>query len=165
MSLLPSRSDLARFAALQPASRRLWIAAWLALLGADLRLRLGRRRILERAMARPREAAASSGAATAIAEQIARTVASAAAHHLWPLRCLPRALATWRLCAARGIDAQLRIGVRAGVRPGAGSIAAHAWIEVGGDAIGEPQGIEERYLPLAAAASSGPDGSADSGRA
>jgi len=94
----------------------------------------------------------------ATATEIARTVASAAAHHLWTPTCLPRALATWRLCATRGIDARLRIGVRK--EPG--SLAAHAWIEVRGVPIGEPAGIETRYLPLVDPAPAPPG---DAGRA
>jgi hypothetical protein len=41
----------------------------------------------------------------------------------------------------------VRIGVRK--EPGGpGAIAAHAWVEVEGAALGEPEAIEERFRPL-----------------
>lgn len=132
----PSR--LARFAALPAGEKRLRLEAWWRLLGADLALRLGRRAPLERALADP------GAGETAGAEIVARAVASAAAHHLWPITCLPRALVVWRMLAARGIPSRVRIGVRREE----GSIRAHAWVEAGGRPLAEPERVDERFLPL-----------------
>jgi hypothetical protein len=110
-----------RFFGLPAAERRNWRRAWWRLLAADLALRLRPTRALERALA-----------------------ASAAAHHVWPMRCLPRSIALQQLLATRGVPARLRIGVR----KESGGLTAHAWVEVGGQAVGEPEPVEARFLPL-----------------
>ncbi len=63
------------------------------------------------------------------------------------MTCLPRSLALQRMLARRGIASELRIGVRKESN-GAGGIAAHAWVEVDGVPLGEPQAIEERFQKL-----------------
>lgn len=87
-------------------------------------------------------------------ESVARLVAVAARHHLWPMTCLRRALVIDRLLARRGIPAELRIGVRKGEE----GFRAHAWIECGGRPLFEPEAVEERYssleIPSSASASS-----------
>ena len=64
------------------------------------------------------------------------------------MTCLPRALALQRMLARRGIVAALRIGVR----KEAATLAAHAWVEVDGRAVGEPEAIEESFRALLPAA-------------
>jgi hypothetical protein len=66
----------------------------------------------------------------------------AAAHHLYPMRCLPRAVALRWALAGLGVAAELKIGVR---RAGDGFLA-HAWVEAGGRPLGEP--APAPYLPL-----------------
>jgi hypothetical protein len=134
------REAARRFWARSPYQRRLWLRAWWTLLSADLRLRLSPARALARALAD----SGGGGAADARAAEIAHAVASAAAHHLWPMRCLPRSLALSDLLRGLGVAARVRIGVRN--HPGA--LAAHAWVEVAGVAVGEPEAIEDRFLPL-----------------
>lgn len=128
-----------RFAQLSAPRRRLWLEAWLALLRADLALRLAPRRTLARALA--------PGAGDPLAtptEPAVWAVASAAARHLRPMTCLPRAVALRELLARRGVGCRLRIGVR----KDAGRLAAHAWVEVAGVPLGEPEAIEARFAPL-----------------
>lgn len=141
----PEPTNLSRFLALAPDERRRWIAAWFALLAADLHLRLAPAGALRSALAPPRERPGRRADREA-ARDLARAVASAAAHHLWPMSCLPRSLALWRLLRTRGIAARLRIGVRR-----ESGLAAHAWVEVDDLPISEPQAIAERFLPLAEA--------------
>ena len=74
------------------------------------------------------------------------SVAAAARPHLYPMRCVPRALALRWLLGRHGLASELKIGV---LRQGE-ALAAHAWVERDGRAIGEPAGIEERFAPLAA---------------
>ena len=66
------------------------------------------------------------------------------------MTCLPRALALQRMLAQRGIP--VRAPDRSAQGPGAfarsGDLAAHAWVEVEGRAVGEPEAIEERFRPL-----------------
>lgn len=58
--------------------------------------------------------------------------------------CLPRSLVLQRLLVQRGLPAELRIGVRRE----RGQIAGHAWVEVAGKAVGEPEDVETRFVPL-----------------
>jgi hypothetical protein len=53
-------------------------------------------------------------------------------------RCLVRSLATLAMLRREGLAADLRLGVRRS-REG---IEAHAWVEVEGDALGEPEPLE-----------------------
>ncbi len=150
MSPPAKRSPIGLFLALPGLERRLLFEAWWRLLSAALRLRLAPRRTLAQALlpgAAPAVGAAVGEAIPASAGDAALAVARAAGHHLWPMTCLPRSLALQRMLARRGIAASLAIGVR---REGgdAGMIAAHAWVEVGGQAVGEPEAVEERFRPL-----------------
>ena len=129
--------------------RRLLVSAFFRLLAVDLTLRTfgfarARRWLGGGGAARP---PAPTGAERwAEIEEVARAVAVAAAHHLYPMRCLARSLALQGLLARRGIGCELRIGVR---KDEAGIFRAHAWIEYRGRAVTEAEGIEERYAPLA----------------
>ena len=118
------------------------VDAWWELLRVDLHLRRAAGAALAEALdeRRPTGGAERFDEAVAVAQSVGR----AAAHHLWPMRCLPRALALQRLLRRRGIPASLRIGVS---RDG-GRFAAHAWIEVAGTPLGEPAAVEERFLAL-----------------
>lgn len=58
--------------------------------------------------------------------------------------CLPRSLVLQRFLIHRGVPAELRIGVR---REN-GQIAGHAWVEVEGAPVGEPEDVEARFVPL-----------------
>ena len=132
-------SRLRRFLELSGPDRRLLVEAWWRLLAAALRLRLAPGRAVAKALVERRESVGTS--------QIALAVSRAGAHHLRPMTCLPRSLALQRMLRARGIAAQLRIGVRKDSTD-VGGIAAHAWVEVNGMALGEPEAIEERFQPL-----------------
>ena len=68
---------------------------------------------------------------------------AAARHHLYPMRCLPKALCLRWLLGRHGIAAELRIGV---ARQG-GELAAHAWVERQGRPVGEGPGVGERFSP------------------
>ncbi|HEX5757819.1 MAG TPA: lasso peptide biosynthesis B2 protein, partial [Thermoanaerobaculia bacterium] len=83
------------------------------------------------------------------AGEVARLVelAAAACRGVYPAGCLPRSLAMQRLLARRGAPAELRIGVRRRE----GVLEAHAWVEVDGRPVGEPEGVEELFAVLEAA--------------
>jgi hypothetical protein len=142
-------SSLRRIFALSAGERRLLLEAWWRLAGVALRLRISPRRAIASALT---EGAASRLRATD-GETISastRAVARAAAHHLVPMTCLPRALALQRMLARRGIASRVAIGVR----KESGRIAAHAWVEIGGQPVGEPEAIAQRFLPFLPAAMS-----------
>jgi hypothetical protein len=120
------------------------VEAWWALLGFRLALR---RVPFERLEAFTRPASGKSAARPDIllrARYLQRVVSMAARLHLPSMTCLPRALALrWKL-SRDGIPSQLRIGMN----KNALGMSAHAWVEVAGEAIGEPDDIPERFKIL-----------------
>jgi hypothetical protein len=73
-----------------------------------------------------------------------RLVSMAARLHLLSMTCLPRALTLCWMLGRRGILTQLCIGIN---RSSTGMLA-HAWVDVDGQAIGEPEDISERFALL-----------------
>lgn len=144
-----SISNLRRLLALSGSERRLLFEAWWRLVAAAMRLRLAPRQAVTEALAEATSPVGRHESAGTAPSQVALAVSRAAAHHVLPMTCLPRALALQRMLRARGIAAQLRIGVRK-ESTDVGGIAAHAWIEVAGVPLGEPQAIEERFQTLVA---------------
>ncbi|MFL6232409.1 MAG: lasso peptide biosynthesis B2 protein [Thermoanaerobaculia bacterium] len=114
--------------------------AWSLLLAADLGLR---------AFPFPRVERWLSPVLSSTAEEreVGRLVwatEAAARHHLYPMRCLPKALCLRWLLGRHGIESDLRIGV---ARQEDG-LAAHAWVERQGRPVGEDPRVEERFAPL-----------------
>lgn len=66
-------------------------------------------------------------------------------NHLYSMTCLRRALVLQYLLGRQGIAVDLRFGVQRQ----ADGITAHAWLEYGGQPIGERRAIEKRYAQLA----------------
>jgi len=71
----------------------------------------------------------------------AQLVDAAARHGAYRASCLPRSLALWWLLRRRGIEGDLRIGVR----KEAGQIQAHAWVEYRGAVLNDGRDVSERY--------------------
>lgn len=80
----------------------------------------------------------------AFAHRLQKLVSLAARYHSFSSTCLVRACALHWMLGRRGIPSRLCIGVN---RSPAG-IHAHAWVEVSGEAVGEPEDIEERFNEL-----------------
>jgi hypothetical protein len=74
-----------------------------------------------------------------------RMVLAAARNSPIPSTCLERSLSLWWLLARQGIATQFRIGVR---KDGE-KFAAHAWVERGGVALGEPDASHLHYAAFA----------------
>ena len=72
---------------------------------------------------------------------VSRMVLAAARHSFLKATCLERSLALWWLLARHGVATQLRIGVRKTCE----QFEAHAWVEHGGVAIGEPDTTHLHY--------------------
>jgi hypothetical protein len=123
------------------ADLRAFARAWGLLLAVDLGLRTLSFARLERWLT---PAPAGRPPDEAAIGRLVWSVAAAARHHLYPMRCVPRALTLRWLLGRHGLPAELKIGV---LRQD-GTLAAHAWVERDGRAIGEPAGIEERFAPL-----------------
>jgi Transglutaminase-like superfamily len=75
----------------------------------------------------------------------------AAACRRYPLRsdCLPRTIVLWSLLRRRGIEADIRIGVRSNSK---GEFQAHAWIEWNGQVFNDDADVASQYLPFEPAA-------------
>lgn len=57
-------------------------------------------------------------------------------------RCLCRSLVLWFILRRRGVDAELVIGADVPIHE---SLAAHAWVEVGGEPVNDGADVRERY--------------------
>lgn len=135
-----------RFAALDGRERRLLLALLVAL--PALRIALRRvgytrtRAALERWTARyPKRAPSRRDLETA--ESLAELAKIAGRKAPLPATCLPQALAVHALLRRRGLDPELRIGVR----KVEDRFEAHAWVELAGRPLAQP-GLDHRPLPI-----------------
>lgn len=69
-----------------------------------------------------------------IAQRCASLAGTAARHGLYQANCLHQALALCRLLRRRCIPAELKVGVKLN----GSQLDAHAWVELGGQVLGEP---------------------------
>lgn len=78
-------------------------------------------------------------------QRIGQLVNSATHHTLGPANCLTRSLYLWWWLRRRGVDSQVRIGVRI-----AGStLEAHAWVEHAGVPINDRNDVSTDFPPFA----------------
>jgi hypothetical protein len=133
---------VARFLALGRWERGVFLRAlvMLPLTAAGLRV-LGLRRVQAILSAHSRAAVSARGDDLFHARQVARLVAAAARHGPYRASCLPMSLTLQRLLRERGIDADLRLGVR----KAAGGLEAHAWVERDGEPIAETAAVHEQF--------------------
>lgn len=75
------------------------------------------------------------------ARSIAKLVGAAARNGLYRASCLPQSLTLWWLLRRRGIESQLRIGVR----KVAGELEAHAWVECQGQVLNDGADVHQRF--------------------
>ena len=73
-----------------------------------------------------------------------RLIRGAASLHPLPVACLERSIVLRQMLRRRGVEAELKIGVR---REGE-KVRAHAWLEHDGRPVGEPEEVEERFATL-----------------
>ena len=135
---------LSQFRALPPAERRIVIAAMLRLplFWIGLRL-LGLQRLQARLQRSP-----LGPASTASPAELQRTgylVNAAANQALGPANCLTRSLYLWWLLRRRGVESELRIGVRLAD----GALEAHAWVEHAGVPINDRPDVSADFPPFA----------------
>jgi hypothetical protein len=90
---------------------------------------------------------AKSNSTTPEAEQllyakcVAHMVNVAANHGLYRANCLKKSLVTWRLLARKGIESDLKIGVKTD----SDDFQAHSWVECHGHSLGEPANINYHF--------------------
>lgn len=63
-------------------------------------------------------------------------------YHRWWTNCLSHSVTLWAMLRRRGIDSNLRIGVRGGNEA---DFAAHAWLEWQGEVLTDTEDVHERY--------------------
>lgn len=92
----------------------------------------------------------------AAAQRLAWCVQVSAAYGPWPANCLQRSLVLWWFLRRRGLQGDLRIGVRRD--PDSEKLDFHAWVEHGGCVINDRHDVRERYAtfdrPIVPAAAS-----------
>lgn len=76
---------------------------------------------------------------------VALGVSRAARYGLFHPTCLVQSLAITRRLGAERVDGAV---VRVGVAKRNGEFVAHAWVELGGEVIGDDASAVERYEPL-----------------
>lgn len=79
------------------------------------------------------------------ARRIALAVRRAAAFGLFRPKCLVRSMALRRLLNEAGIEGAT---VRVGVMLVKGKFLAHAWVEYGGEVVGDDPDVASRFVPL-----------------
>ncbi len=136
------RRRLASLRALSWADRVTAAAAFGWLLAAEAGLRVFGLPRTRRLLA-PRRLRTSHRPAPAEVERLT-LLTRKACRAVYPAGCLPRSLVLERCLQRAGAPAELRIGVRLEE----GRFDAHAWVEVDGAPVGEPEGVELRFARL-----------------
>jgi len=126
---------------LSPADWLVLAEAWWTLLGCYLALRRMSFETLATPVNSTPDEAPGLPDQVIPAERTGRLLGLASRLHLLPMTCLVRALALRRMLERRGIPARLQIGAGKTLN----GIQAHAWVEVQGQAIGEPGDIPTRF--------------------
>lgn len=88
------------------------------------------------------------GVITPEMHRLAQAVERVAQYGLYEPTCLVRSLALQRLLAARGVQGS---SVRVGVRVHDGRFVAHAWVEYGGQVLGDRDWRVKQFAELAQA--------------
>jgi hypothetical protein len=111
--------------------------------------RWGLQRVQARLVARTPWRPADLGPAEALdaARRLAFLVEVAARRGPWPANCLQRSLVLWWYLRRRGLDGEIRIGVRRrpGSPPGARTLDFHAWVEQRGVVLNDVWDVRVRF--------------------
>ncbi len=106
------------------------------------------RRTLERTSAQRPHArpgqATQTGLTNERIQDVVAMVELASRRGLVKARCLPRSLAAWWFLRRRGVDSELRIGVK----PRGEAIQAHAWLEYGGKVLNDAPDVADEFAPF-----------------
>jgi hypothetical protein len=134
---------LSKFLALPAPDRSIFLAAMalLPLFWIGLRV-LGLQRLQARLQRKPLRVANPLPADEL--QRLGQLVNSATHHALGPANCLTRSLYLWWLLRRRGIDSQLRIGVRLTE----GKLDGHAWVEYAGIPVNDRADVSADFAPF-----------------
>jgi hypothetical protein len=133
---------LRRFSELQAGARGIFLRAALLLPLISLSLRTRgfgtTRTTLQKLLSLSKQQTIDS---RQYAELTARMVRAAVHHGVGHPSCLEESLAVWWLLGRRGIASQLRIGIK----KDSPKFEAHAWVELGGAPLNEPETAHQHY--------------------
>jgi hypothetical protein len=141
-------TQVARFLALAPADRRLFLQAAIAVPLVRTALRVVGFRRCQAALNRLTPVRVRPAAAPPVLDDVtrlARLVRAAAHHGVVDRNCLTESMAIWWLLRRCGLESDIRIGVRI---DDDGRLDAHAWVEWAGTALDEHRGISHTFPPL-----------------
>jgi hypothetical protein len=79
-----------------------------------------------------------------MARRAAWVVYAGSAYGPWPANCLQRSVVLWWFLRRRGLDGQLRIGVRRD--PQLQKLTFHAWVEYDDVVLNDAIDVRERYV-------------------
>jgi hypothetical protein len=132
----------AKLRSLKPAGRRvlLWVTFALPLTALGLRV-FGFRRVYAALERLSRRARLSSEDETRQVRRARHVIRYAAKHGPYRGNCLSRSLVLWWLLRRRGIESDLRIGVRRDAE----NLDAHAWVEYQGRPLNAHERVHEQY--------------------
>jgi hypothetical protein len=137
-----SRPDWRAFARLPAAQRRTCVIGGALLPAVTVLLKTGGYARAQRWLGRvPKRGSTPVGDALATGRMVGRAVTMAANHSPVPSTCLSRSLVIWMLLRRRGIDSEIRLGVR----KDGGVVAGHAWVEHQGVPLNDTDNVAERY--------------------
>jgi hypothetical protein len=142
--LLTLRRKARRARALTRHDLGILARSWFLLLFIDMGLRLLPFKKVQAFLQMEASAPSTSANPAPEIHRLAVLTGLAARHHLYPMTCLRRSLALQRLLARCGLAVDLRLGVR----KQDGALQAHAWLEWGGQPVGEADLVLETYAPL-----------------
>jgi hypothetical protein len=138
----PMWERLRRFSELEAGARGIFLRAALLLPLISISLRMrgfgATQGTLQRLFPSPKKETIGS---RRYAELTARMVRTAVHHGVGHPTCLEESLALWWLLGRRGIASQLRIGIK----KDSPKFEAHAWVELGGAPLNEPETPHQHY--------------------
>ena len=135
-------SNAARYLALPLAERRLFVASAVLLPACAAALRVAGFARTRRWLTRPPRC---RRAALEVAPlRLASLVHTASSHLPIPCSCLTRSLVLDGMLRRRGVESDLRIGVRLVDE----RLEAHAWIEVDGQPLNDSAAVTDQFAPF-----------------
>lgn len=145
---------ISKFLALDWARRFLLGEAWILLAAARFALLVLPFRVISRCIGPqcpPAEVASSTEPVPDLARRITWAVDAMSRHTPWESACLAQALVGKVMLEHRGVASRLYLGTR---KDGAGNLAAHAWLKVGGATVLGGRG-HETFTALASYGATG----------
>jgi hypothetical protein len=132
----------------QRLSARQWwwvLCAYARLIGVQLRIKLKQHNWLRQKLVDIGVESAIPSSQDPACSALYESVRLAARLQIWATACLPRSIVLADMLISRGWPAKVVLGV---AKKGE-AIGSHAWVEVNGSMVGEPQSVSAEFVPIA----------------